>query len=299
MKSPLETAELQAFVRTVERRSLSLAARELGVPRQTLARRLERLEERLGARLISRTTRKLDLTDAGATLYEHARAALESVQRAEDAVRQGGGTVGGTLRVSMPPLYDDTLFDAVSTFSAQHPALLMHVMFTSQTVDLIHDADVAFRFSAKLEGDNLIGRTLRRLEVFAVASPDYLATHPAPKTPGDLADHDCLVFSPEGAPHNQWPLQGGGHVRVSGVLTSNSYALLRDATRRGRGIALLPSHVAAEDVRSGRLVPVLADTIRARARLVVVHANKSLISPSVRAFVDAMCVWARKAATSP
>jgi DNA-binding transcriptional LysR family regulator len=294
MDPPLETSELQALVRAADAGSLSRAARELGLPRQTLARRVERLEERLGTRLLQRTTRKLALTDAGAALYEHARAIVESVQVAEQAVRQRGGGVGGTLRVSLPPVYDESLLGAVSDFSARHPDLRVQVLFTAQHVDLVRDADVAFRVSASLE-EGLVARTLRRIEVLTVASPAYLTARGEPKKAGDLTDHDLLVFSSDGrTPRSQWPLRGGRSLPVLGVLTSNSYALLRDAARRGRGIALLPSHVATDDIRSGRLQRVLPDAIQARARLAVVYANRKHVSPPVRAFIEAMRTWARE-----
>ncbi|HEY6462180.1 MAG TPA: LysR substrate-binding domain-containing protein [Polyangiaceae bacterium] len=294
MDSPLETSELQALVRAVDAGSLSLAARELGLPRQTLARRLERLEERLGTRLLQRTTRKLALTDAGATLYEHARTIIESAQVAEQAVRQRGREIGGTLRISLPPVYDESLLGVVAEFSAKHPRLHVQASFTAQHVDLVRDADVAFRISAALE-EGLVATTLRRIEVFAVASPSYLGAHGEPKKVADLAAHDLLVFSADGrTPRGQWPLRGGRTLAVLGVVTSNSFALLRDAARRGRGITLLPSHVAVEDVRSGRLVRVLPDAIHARARLAVVYANRKHVSPAVRAFIEATRRWARE-----
>src|SRR5580692_10365016 len=127
MDRPLETSELQAFVRAVEDGSLSVAARKLGLPRQTLSRRLERLEERLGTRLLQRTTRRLAVTDAGAALYEHARTILESAKIAEQAVRERGQAVSGTLRVSLPPVYDESLLRAVADFSVRHPELRLHV----------------------------------------------------------------------------------------------------------------------------------------------------------------------------
>lgn len=292
MNAPLDTSELQAFTRAVEACSLTLAARELGLPRATLGRRLARLEERLGVRLLRRTTRRIALTDAGATLYEQAKNVLEAVRVAEASVHQRDRLIRGDLRVSLPPIYDDGFLGAICAFGEQHPHVRMQVIFTSKHVDLMHEADVALRSSASLEA-GLIARTVRRVDMLAVASPTYLAARGAPRRAAELADHDCLVFSADGHTSlNEWPLKSGRSVRVKGTMTTNSFILLREAARRDRGIALLPSNLANEDVRTRKLVHVLADVVHAKSRLALVYSDK-LVPPSVRAFVEAMCAWAR------
>jgi DNA-binding transcriptional LysR family regulator len=293
MNSPLETAELQAFARTVEARSLSLAARQLALPRQTLGRRLSRLEERLGVRLLRRTTRSIALTDEGATLYEHACAVLEAARAAEESVKRRDDVVRGVLRVSLPPVYDEGLLAALSSFARRYPHVQLHVVFTSRQSDLLHEVDVALRSGTPLKA-GLIARTVQRYEMLAVASPAYVAAHGLPRAPSELTRHACLVFSADGvAPQTQWPLRGGRSVRVEAALTSNSLVFLREAARRGRGIALLPSTLAHDDVRTGQLQRVLSDQINARGQLAAVYADRKLIAPSVRAFVDAICAWAR------
>src|SRR6478735_9046909 len=121
MQDLVETAELQAFAKTVETQSLSRAAAELGVPRATISRRLARLEERLGVRLLRRTTRSLSLTDAGEAFYRYARIVLDAVSLAEQSVRRGDETIRGPLRVSLPPMGDRTLFAMLSEFAKKHP----------------------------------------------------------------------------------------------------------------------------------------------------------------------------------
>lgn len=293
MKAPLETAELQAFTRSVDARSLTLAARELGLPRATLGRRLARLEERLGVRLLRRTTRRIALTSAGATLYDHAKNVLEAARVAEASVHERDGIVRGDLRVSLPPIYDDALLGAVCAFGERHPDVRMHVTFTSKHVDLVRDADVALRASPSLE-EGLVARTIRNTEMLAAASPAYLAARGVPRKASDLAGHDCLVFlGDDRTPMTQWPLKGGHTVRVQSTMASNSFALLREAARRGRGIALLLSTMADEDLRSGKLVRVLPDIVHAKARLALVYPERQLVAPAVRAFVEAMSAWAR------
>src|SRR5688572_13650308 len=159
MSEPLETAELLAFARTVESKSLSRAAAELGVPRATISRRLARLEERLGARLLRRTTRSLVLTDAGEALYRHARIVLDAVTHAEQSVRRTDDVIRGDLRVSVPPMLNQSFNEMLSDFAHAHPEVRLQIHFSSQFVDLRQgDYDVALRASSELQ-PGLVART--------------------------------------------------------------------------------------------------------------------------------------------
>ncbi len=201
----------------------------------------------------------------------------------------------GVLRVSLPPTYDDGLLSAVSSFACRYPHVQLRVVFTSKQSDLLNEADVALRSGTPLK-EGLIARTVQRYEMLAVASPAYLTAHGVPSEPSDLARHACLVFSADGvAPQTQWPLRGGRGVRVAAALMSNSLVFLRDAARRGRGIALLPWTLVCDDVRAGRLERVLFEQVHASGQLAAVYADKKLLAPPVRAFVDAIIAWARLA----
>src|SRR3954451_24233889 len=136
MSDPLETAELLAFAKTVDSKSLSRAAAELAVPRATISRRLARLEQRLGARLLKRTTRSLVLTDAGEALYRHARIVLDAVGQAEASVRRTDDTIRGDLRVSLMPMMNESFNEMAIKFAAKHPELRMQIHFATQLVDL-------------------------------------------------------------------------------------------------------------------------------------------------------------------
>ena len=129
MNDPVETSELVAFTRTVEAKSLSRAAAELGVPRATVSRRLQRLEERLGARLLRRTTRSLVLTPAGDTFYRHARIVLDAVKDAEASIQRTGTAITGDLRVSVPPMLDAGFFAMITAFAKAHPHVRLQVHF--------------------------------------------------------------------------------------------------------------------------------------------------------------------------
>jgi DNA-binding transcriptional LysR family regulator len=293
MHDPVETAELLAFAKTIETNSLSRAAIELGVPRATVGRRLARLEERLGTRLLRRTTRSQTLTDAGEALYRHARIVLDAVAHAEASVRRTDDVIRGDLRVSVPPLMGASFYAMLCEFAARYPEVRMHIHFSTQHVDLRRGGyDVAIRASSELE-PGLIARTLARALVVAVASPAYLAQHGIPRSPRDLRDHRCLMSFTRGEfPQTHWPLSGGGKLQVEGAFFSNEITLLFDAALRGLGIAFLPRLLVGEAIESGALVHVLPGVVEADSRVAAVYLEREFVPPQVRAFVDAVAKWA-------
>ena len=296
MLDPLETSELLALTRTVEAKSLSRAAAELGVPRATIGRRLARLEERLGVRLLRRTTRALALTDAGDAFYRHARIVLDAVEQAEASVRKSDTVVRGTLRVATPPMLDPSFNALVCDFARDYPKVLIQVDASSRYVDLLREGyDVALRAGTEL-GPGLVARTLARTFAVAVASPAYLAAHGTPRTARDLRAHRCLVgFMRDGLPQTHWPKAGGGKVAVEGSLVSSDITLLLDGAVRGLGITVLPTLLVGSLIERGALVRVLPKLIHAESRVAVVYQEKELLPPQVRAFIDVVVAWAPSA----
>jgi DNA-binding transcriptional LysR family regulator len=293
MSDPIETSELLAFARTVDAKSLSRAAAELGVPRATVSRRLARLEERLGVRLLRRTTRSLALTDAGDAFYRHARIVLDAVVQAEESVRRADGAVRGTLRVSLPPVADSGLDAALCEFARRYPEVQLHLHFSTRFVDLLRDGyDVALRATSDLE-PGLVARTLARSAVVAVASPAYLAARGTPRTEKELRGHSCLLgFARGELPQTHWPLARGGKVQVEGSLVSNEVTVLREAAVRGLGIAVLPLLIVGPLLASGALVRVLPGVVEAESRFSVVYPEREFVPAHVRAFVDTIVAWA-------
>ncbi|HWO08932.1 MAG TPA: LysR substrate-binding domain-containing protein [Polyangiaceae bacterium] len=296
MNDPLETAELLAFSKTVEARSLSRAAAELSIPRATLSRRLARLEERIGARLLRRSTRSLALTDAGEKLYRHARIVLDAVQTAEASVRQVDDAVRGELRVAVPPIATDSFYALLCSFVERYPEVRLSVHVSSRIVDLVRDGyDVALRASTEME-PGIIARTLSREPVLCLAAPAYLTAHGMPRSARDLRSHRCLMgFSRGELPQTHWVFGARGRQHVEGILYSNELNLLRAAALRGLGIAYLPLMLVHEDLRSGALVPVLPDKLRSEALIAVVYPERQFVSPAVRAFVEMVVAWAPEA----
>ena len=286
MQDPIETAEFLAFAKTVETHSLSRAAAELGVPRATISRRLARLEGRLGARLLRRTTRSLMLTDAGEALYRHARIVLDAVTQAESCVNQSEQTVRGELRVSAPLITSDAFADMLANFAKRYPEVRLHVQLSSQHVDLRRGGyDVALRATSALE-PGLVARTLARTELVAAAAPAYLREHGVPKSARDLKAHRCLLgFARGELPDTHWPLLRGGKIALEGALFCNEMPMLREMALRGLGIGLLPMMLIQPDLKEGSLVRVLSGEVGAEARRERAAAQRTIRSTDARAYV--------------
>ncbi len=299
MAEPIETAELLAFTRTTEAKSLSRAAAELGVPRATIGRRLARLEERLGVRLLRRTTRALSLTGAGEALYRHARIVLDALAQAQASCSAPGDPMRGDVRVSVPPQVGPSFSAMVTAFAAEHPLLRLHVDFSTRVVDLQREGyDVALRASAELQ-PGLVARTVMRQRVIAVASPQYLRSMGEPRTIKDLRRHRCLTgFARGELPQSEWPV-GRGTVHVDAAFSSNDVFLLRAAAASGLGIALLPRDLIADLLKRRELVQVLPGLLETENRVAVVYVERQFLQPHVRAFVDALAQWATTMKPTP
>lgn len=292
MPDPLETSELLAFARTVETQSLTRAAAELRLPRATVTRRLQRLEEHLGVRLLRRTTRRLVLTDAGQMLYRHARSILDAVRDAELSVQRTDDAVRGRLRVSVMPIMSPSFQALVCDFAARYPEVQLEVHASSRQVDLIAEGyDVAVRAGTAVDS-GLVGRTLLRMRLRAVASPEYLARRGIPKSVRELSQHACLMGYARGeVPQSEWPLLRGGSTRIEGAFFSNDVLLLAQAARRGCGIALIPTLLADPLVAAGELTPVLDRILGAHIQLMIVYPERELAPAALRAFMEAVVAW--------
>jgi len=291
MQEPIETAELLAFARVVDAKSLSRAAAELGVPRATIGRRLARLEQRLGTRLLRRTTRSLALTDAGENFYRQARIVLDAVRAAEASVRESSTELRGNVRVSVPSGMDGSFRQLVTAFVKEHPEVRVQVEFSTRLVDLVREGyDVALRATTEVQ-PGLIARVLGRHRALAVASPEYIAKHGMPRSARELRGHRCLTgFARGELPQSTWPA-GRSTVHVESVLSSNDLALLRQAALDGLGIALLPSLIVEDLLERKALVPVLPGIVEAENVLAVVYPERELMPPQVRAFIDRLVKW--------
>ena len=279
--------EIVVFANVVSAGSFAAAARSLDIPRSTVSRKVADLEERLGARLLQRTTRKLSLTDVGRAYYRHAERVVAEVEEAELSITRLQDVPRGLLRITAP-LNFDHLGPLVAAFLSLYPEVQIKMICTDRTVDLIQEGcDVAIR-AGRLADSALIARRLGTLESFVVASPAFLEAGGAPAIPADLAHFDCLVFG-AGTERSAWRLSRAGEeiqvsVRVRYMV--NDFEMLRAAAVAGLGISIVPAHLAASDLREGRLIRVLQGWSSRDAPIHAVYPSSRHLSPTLRAFLE-------------
>lgn len=285
----MDLNEVRMFVQVVRAGSFAEAARRLGVPPNTLSRRIRQLESGLDTRLMQRSTRKLTLTPAGNAFFERCAPAVDGVLEAGKALARGSHTAAGTVRVAAPADFLDFFqVEWVLQFLSAHPKVRLDFVLSDARADLIDEAiDVAFR-GGPVSDRRLIFRQLMVQSFKLVASPDYLQRRGNPAALQDLGRQDCLIGSGRSSPAS-WILRGPGgseEVKVSGRFSANSARILLKACLSGLGIALLPSVLIAPHLHAGRLVHVLPDYTREGADLNVILPSSQQIPTAVSAFVD-------------
>jgi DNA-binding transcriptional LysR family regulator len=287
------TEGLEGFVETATHGSVTAAARALGVPRPTLSRQLSRLEQRIGVRLLHRSTRRLVLTRAGEELLPRARRIVDDARAALEIVRRHDEVPRGRLRITVPPAHDGFLAAPLVTFAAAWPAVALEIEATSRVVDLVAEGfDVAIR-GGPTAPPGYVRRTLLRTPSVAVAAPEYLDRAGRPRTPDELAAHALLLgVDATGARESSWPLLPSGRVRVAGGFVANDVVIRREAAEQGLGIALLPSLTARPGLEAGRLEAVLPGVLGQPAGLALLYPERAFLLPTVRAFVDHLTRWA-------
>ncbi|MCE9576082.1 MAG: LysR family transcriptional regulator [Deltaproteobacteria bacterium] len=285
----MDLNEIVVFARVVETRSFTAAAQQLGLPKSTVSRKVAQLEERLGVRLLQRTTRKLNLTEVGTAYYERCARIVSDIASAEQVVTEMQTAPRGLLRVTAPVDFGATyLGPLVAEFVAQYPDIAVDVDVSDRIVDLIEDAvDLGIRFGP-LSESSLVARKLGVVRMRLCAARTYLARRGTPTHPSELADHDLVAFVPT-ARMQTWPLRGpDGTVEVSprAKIVSNSVKVVHDAVMSGAGIAVLPEFVFAEEEVEGTMVPVLPDWAMQEGDLFAVYPSTRNLSPKVRAFLE-------------
>jgi DNA-binding transcriptional LysR family regulator len=285
----LDLNEVRMFVQVVRARSFAEAARRLGVPPNTLSRRVRQLEAGLDTRLMQRSTRKLTLTAAGSAFFERCAPAVDGVLDAGKELAGVSQTAGGTVRIAAPADFLDFFeIDWVMQFLALYPKVRLDFVLNDARADLIGEAiDVAFRGGAALDQQPVF-RQLLPQSFMLVASPAYTKSRGNPKTLEELSRHDCLTVS--GGPGLvTWTLHGPGgreEVKVSGRFRANSARTLIKGCVAGLGIALMPEVLVAAHIHSGRLVRVLPDYHREGGALSVIVPTSQQIPTAVSAFIE-------------
>jgi DNA-binding transcriptional LysR family regulator len=280
---------IAAFARVVDSGSFSAAARRLNISKSAISAHVQRLEERLGIRLLNRTTRRLSLTEAGAAYYRHCARILVEAEAAEQAASALQREPRGTLRISAPDSFGWMhVAPAVPAFLKRYPDISIDIKLSPAYANLVDEGlDLAIRIGV-LEDSALVVRKLALSRLVLCAAPAYIEERGTPRTPDDLAGHNCLCTDllPWG---DEWRLAGkGGEVRVpvGGSVRSNNAEMLRVAALDGIGIAALPTWVVAEQLRGGTLRRVLTAWEPPVSTIYAVYPGNRLMSMKVRAFVD-------------
>lgn len=280
------------FVHVVERRGFTAAGRFLGVPKSRLSRHVQQLEDRLGVRLIQRTSRRFVVTDIGQVFYRHAREAIDDVEAAEAEVKRQTNTLSGQVRLSCSVgMAQFALAQLVTDFLVDYPRIDVVQNVTNKRVDLVEAGiDIAIRGHAgPLPDSSLIQRRVARTPWYLFTGPSYFERSDLPAAPEELDGHSGLKLGWEpGLGH--WSLRGpeGARARISfrPRLCTDDMSTLKQAAAAGLGIVALPGYVCRRDVEVGDLVRVLPDWIAADAQLSMLMPTRRGLLPAVEAFAD-------------
>jgi DNA-binding transcriptional LysR family regulator len=277
--------DVLAFVRVVETGSFARAAERMGLSKPVLSRRVARLEERLGARLLTRNARGALATDIGQAYYARASAILADLEAAQEVVAEAVTQIAGPIRLSAPLSFGISyLAPALAEFAKRHPAVELDIEYEDRNVDLAGGGyDLAVRIG-RLADSALVARRIAPIRKHVLASPAYLDARGRPARPADLADHAVLVYGNE-----QWRFRVGElweAVRVRARLRANNGEMLRAAAQAGLGICLLPSFIAAPAIEDGSVEVILRDFPLEEGALHAVMPPGRAVTARVRALVD-------------
>ena len=286
--------EMASFVVVADAGSFSAAAIELGVSAQIVGRRISQLEARLGGPLLVRNTRKSRLTDAGRLFYDRCRSVVDAVEAAERSVAEiAGGPPRGRMVISAPRTFGGlALAPLIADYLAAYPNVSIRLNLTDRYVDLVgEDVDVAIRIG-NLPDSGLIVRRLRNYRLSPYAAPSYLESRGQPRTPADLAAHECIIFAYEnGGLLDEWAFERNDiteRVPVSGRFVTEDGRAMIEMAAAGHGILLQDERLVEPFLKAGRLVSVLADWQGPARQLNLVYASTASMRPALRSLMDAI-----------
>ncbi|MBY3069408.1 LysR family transcriptional regulator [Rhizobium leguminosarum bv. viciae] len=283
--------DILIFMAVVDAGSFIAGGQAVGLSRSAAGKAVIRLEDRLGVRLLNRTTRTLSLTEEGRMFYERGLRILVSVDEAEASVAGQDSTPRGVLRLTVDDAFGRlVVLPLLEKYLRAWPDIQVEVSFTDRLADIVEEGfDLAIRIGATATDTRLVSRVIATYKARLCASPSYLAERGEPRDVDDLAVHDCLIS----AGRNQrqgWRFrgEGGSWIKARGRsrLRLDSGEAIRDAALAGLGIALLPDFLVTDDLAAGRLRQILADFETDDAKIVTLYPDKRLLEPRVRRFID-------------
>lgn len=282
---------IPAFVAVVKGGSFSSAARTLGVSKSAVSKRINQLEEDLGVRLLYRTTRKLSLTEAGERYFEHAEQALLAASRAEDAVEELQGEPRGKLKISSPMSFGRLcIAQLIPEILKRYPKLEIELLMDDRPVDLVAEGiDIAIRSSfGGLPDSALVARKLAPLRQAVFASSSYEKGRVLPRTPAELVEHNCILFS-YSRDANVWTFERSGEseiVEVTGTYRVNNSEAILTAIIEGIGVGRMPTFVAAPFLRTGQLINLFPQYRIPEHTLYAVFPERQYLPAKVRVFLN-------------
>jgi DNA-binding transcriptional LysR family regulator len=287
----VQISDMAVFVRVVERGSMSRAGRELRLTPPAVTKRISKLEDRLGVRLLNRTTRRVQVTEDGARYYEDCARILADIDAAESALTLARGMPHGLLRISLPTLFGRLrVAPLIPEFIARNPSVQVHMHLSDQFVKLPGDGyDLAIR-NTELDDTSLVARKLAPDRRVICGTPEYFEAHGRPSHPDELLDHACLLLRYPGTKQYRWYFRGvdGAQipVPVKGPMDADSTDVLHQWTLAGHGLSLRSTSEVGEDLRAGRLETVLEEFMPAGRFYYAVYPHRQVVETKVNAFVS-------------
>jgi DNA-binding transcriptional LysR family regulator len=286
--------DLAAFAVVAEQGSFTRAAAELGMSQSGLSHAIRALEQRLGVRLLSRTTRSVSTTEAGETLLRSVRPALEEIASGVDAVGLSGGQPSGAVRITATKqAATSVLMPVLPGFFRTHPGIQVDVIVDDNLTDIVADrVDAGIRFGDIVEKDMIAIRIGPDIRMAVVGAPSYFADHPAPRTPRELSGHRCINYRHvRSGGLYAWDFEDKGRpfkVRVEGPLVLNNADLIRDAALAGQGLAYVYDDEVAVDIRAGRLRRILQKWSPIFPGYYLYHPSRRQTPPALAALIAAL-----------
>lgn len=293
MPAPEALSDIAVFVAVVKSGSFTSAADALELSKSQVSKCVNRLEARLGARLLHRTTRRLRLTEAGTALYETSHSALDAIEDAQLAVSSLQGAPRGTLKVSASIAFGTVQLPSIlARLTALYPELAVELVLEDRHIDLVKEGiDVALRITGDPPDSGMVYRRLGPNRQVVCAAPRYLEQHGIPRTPQDLAAHDCIAHMARATPrvwHFTTPTGGKVSVQINGRIAVNSALGVRESALEGLGIIELNSYLVGPEIKAGRLIRLLDGYQPKELSIYAVFPQRRYLAPKVRVFIDAM-----------
>jgi DNA-binding transcriptional LysR family regulator len=279
---------MTTFVKVVDTGGFSAAARALNLSPSMVTHHVQSLEERLGVRLLNRSTRKVNLTEVGHAFYDRCVRIIAELDDAEQVAEALQSKPRGTLRLNTAVAIPSVIAPVVAEFVALYPEASVSIAATGRMVDLVEEGfDLAIR-TTPIPGSSLIVRRLASFRFVVCGAPDYFASRGMPERPSDLAHHNCMIYfdSPWGA---EWHFASSDHdqaVPVTGNMQANNVDSLRLAAVLGQGLIYVPAFLVSDELKSGRLVPILTEFPALERSIDAIYPHRQHLSAKVRSFID-------------